>query len=179
MNACRSNSRGRIGKNKYIILNHCVIIPENLLREARTYKGIKVYNTQSTNLFHTYSDQLTRFVNILIRLAEVVQLKLEDIHVYYYDDSSKVAFNKDKALYFNFKSYLELHDDECKFGNICNAMSYWFIMVCHELAHNFALEHNATHEYYFTSYVMAYMSSIFNAIFNTINIISSIINFVN
>ncbi|CAG8624936.1 1019_t:CDS:2, partial [Funneliformis mosseae] len=97
INACQSNSRGEI------IKGNCVVIPDYLLHESGTLEEIKVYNTQSTNLLQTNDNvPLTRLVEILKCLAEVFQLKLEDIHVYYDNDSSKVAFNRDKKLYFNF-----------------------------------------------------------------------------
>ncbi|CAI2169488.1 1796_t:CDS:2 [Funneliformis geosporum] len=160
LNACRSNSRSPLQlyfETSTSFFNVNVFHLDHILREAGTIKGIKVYNTQPLNLFQSHYVRLARFVDILISIAEILQLKLEDIHVYYDDDSSKVAFNRDKALYFNFKTFLELHDEEYNNGFKDNAMYYWFVMVCHELAHNFASKHNSIHEYYLTSFVIAYI----------------------
>jgi len=84
-------------------------------------------------------------VNILKSLAEVFQLSLEAIHVFYDENTSSITFNCDKSLFFNLKFYLELHEEECKARFTNNAMIYWFMTVCHELAHNFTTSHNFMH----------------------------------
>ncbi|CAG8615361.1 4932_t:CDS:2 [Funneliformis mosseae] len=154
INACRSNSGDVIDSTRVQIVNisnesqpcYCEIIPDNLLPKTGVLQGIKIYYVQTENLFQTHKDPLTRFVNILKRLAEVFQLKHEAIHVFYDKDSSSIAFNRGKALYFNLKIYLELHEEESSIKITSNAMTYWFITACHELAHNFTTEHNSTHE---------------------------------
>ena len=76
-------------------------------------------------------------------LAIVFELTPHAIHVFYDKNSDTIAFNHDKALFFNFRYYLVLHDEECKTKPTCNAMTYWFMKFCHELAHNIFRSHNA------------------------------------
>src|SRR4051812_47903058 len=79
-------------------------------------------------------------------LAIVFELTPLAIHVFYDNNSSTIAFNRDRALFFNLKFYIGLHDEECKIKPTCNAMTYWFMTFCHELAHNLVRSHNSDHE---------------------------------
>ncbi|KAI8854646.1 hypothetical protein BC829DRAFT_412780 [Chytridium lagenaria] len=37
---------------------------------------------------------------------------------------------------------------------------FWFMTLCHELAHNFVSEHNSDHEYYFSSFAENYLKDL-------------------
>ena len=105
------------------------------------YKESKsIFLNQKTCLKH-----INQFINILKNLADVFKLEPKDIHIFYDSSSNSIAFNRDQALFFNLKFYLELHDDECKIKPTINAMTYWFMMFCHELAHNFIHDHDSLH----------------------------------
>ena len=101
---------------------------------------------QSEILSQPRKAPLTRFVNILKDLVEVFELAPKAVHVFYDNNSSSIAFNRDKALFFNLKFYLGLHDEQCKIRPTSDAMTYWFMTFCHELAHNFVSPHNSEHE---------------------------------
>ncbi|CAG8463772.1 15992_t:CDS:2 [Funneliformis mosseae] len=115
-----------------------------------TLQGIKIYNSiitaQSINLFQTHAVSLNRFVNLLRYLVEVFQLAPEVVHIFYDNNSNSVAFNRDRSLFFNLNYYIGLHGDECQYVFTNNAMNYWFMTVCHELAHNIVLNHDSKHE---------------------------------
>jgi hypothetical protein len=83
---------------------------------------------------------------MLKSLADVFELAPKDIHIFYDGTSNSIAFNRNRELFFNLKFYRELHDEECKIIPTINAMTYWFMMFCHELAHNFIQHHNSEHE---------------------------------
>jgi hypothetical protein len=113
-------------------------------------QGIELYIPNGANKSEIFSQSLsaplTRFVIILKDLVEVFELAPKAIHIFYDNNSSTIAFNRDKALFFNFKFYLGLHDEQCKNGITSDAMTYWFMTFCHELAHNFVSPHNSEHE---------------------------------
>ncbi|CAG8558092.1 5895_t:CDS:2 [Funneliformis mosseae] len=155
IDACRSNLGGINNQAMVQIVkenqpSYCDIIPGHLLYYVGTSQEVKIYvpinAVTSTNLFQTHSAQLNRFLNVLKRLAEVFQLASEVIHIFYDTNSSSVAFNSKGALFFNLKFFLKSHDDECEIGNTGNAMTYWFLTFCHELAHNIIFVHNSKHE---------------------------------
>ena len=62
-----------------------------------------------------------------------------------------MAFNQDHKLFFNFKIYLYLYKTE----STIDSMTYWYMVICHELAHKFVDHHNTEHE------VSIFLKSIF------------------
>ena len=98
------------------------------------------------NLFQIHDTSLNRFVTLLKNLAEVFQLAPEAIHIFYDHGAIPIAFNNNNALFFNLKFYLEYHHDESKIKFTMNTMIFWFILICHELAHNLVAAHNSIHE---------------------------------
>jgi hypothetical protein len=74
-----------------------------------------------------------------------------------------IGFNKYGNIYFNLLFYSKLH---LKSSDKVDAYCYWFVVFCHELAHNFVDEHNADHsfisEHFMSSHLRKLMSSIPN-----------------
>lgn len=98
-------------------------------------------NINKSEIFPKHQDSLDRFVNILKYLTEVFECAPKIICVFY-DNSNLMAFNKDRVLFFNFKIYLDLYKNE----STIDAITYWYMMICHELAHKFVDDHNSEHE---------------------------------
>ncbi|GBC04755.1 hypothetical protein RclHR1_05850004 [Rhizophagus clarus] len=142
-------------------MDYCNIIPDHLLYSVRTSQEIKLYLPkgfdQSEFLSQTNTASLNRFINMLKDLADVFRLPPGSIHVFYDNKSNTIAFNRDKILFFNLRFYLGLHGEECKIKPTINAMTYWFMMFCHELSHNFIEQHNFEHEYYSLAFAEIYM----------------------
>lgn len=107
---------------------------------------------------------LNRFVDLLRDLASVFGLSTATIHIFYDENASSIAFNNNGELFFNLKVYTILHDEECKIKPTIYAMAYWFMTLCHELAHNIILSHNSGHEvsiiYYDYKIYLLYMTHV-------------------
>ena len=67
-----------------------------------------------------------------------------------------IAFNSGGALYFNFRYFESLHFAQNN-GDSRECYSYWFVVGCHELAHNLAKAHDRNHGFYTESYSIMYM----------------------
>ncbi|CAG8587187.1 9394_t:CDS:10, partial [Dentiscutata erythropus] len=85
----------------------------------------------------TMEGNIKKFINVLVDVAKIFELPKNKINIFYDDDSTMVAFNRNKTLFFNLKSDIE-------YGRPFNKnIVYWFFTFCHELAHNFISPHNA------------------------------------
>ncbi|CAB5390281.1 unnamed protein product [Rhizophagus irregularis] len=168
--ACRSNagviinqkrSTEIVNVNEESQINHCEVIPVYSLSHIKTIQEIKFYLPKIRSMFPQLYDEasLNRFVNLLRDLASVFGLSTATIHIFYDENASSIAFNNNGELFFNLKVYTILHDEECKIKPTIYAMAYWFMTLCHELAHNIILSHNSGHEYYFSSFAEIYMSN--------------------
>jgi len=142
----------------FITLGHSLSCVGNL-QEIKLYVPEDV--DRSEILSQSRAAPLNHFVNILKDLGEVFDLSPEAIHVFYDNCTGSIAFNRNRALFFNLKFYIVLHDDECKIKPTTDAMSYWFMTICHELAHNFVSLHDSIHEV-----GIDFKGLIFNIIYN-------------
>jgi hypothetical protein len=101
---------------------------------------------QSEILSQSRIAPLSQFINILKDLADVFEITPKAIHIFYDNSVNSIAFNRDGALFFNLKFYIGLPEQECKSKPTIDAMTYWFMMFCHVLAHNFVQLHNSEFE---------------------------------
>lgn len=86
------------------------------------------------NFMAANSSPLSSFAQILLDCAEVYGMKKESIHIYYDESGSLIAFNQNKALFFNFRFFQTLHLPDVQQGKRSGAMAYWFVHMAHELA---------------------------------------------
>ncbi|KAJ3107750.1 hypothetical protein HDU97_003420 [Phlyctochytrium planicorne] len=105
------------------------------------------------------SDALQKFSRLLKFLARVFNLAPTAVNIYFDKVGSTVAFNRDRTLFFNLRFYLGLHHKQ-GVADSADTYYYWFMTMCHELAHNFVAEHNSHHEYYFSSFAENYLHTL-------------------
>ncbi|GBB83162.1 hypothetical protein RclHR1_00010044 [Rhizophagus clarus] len=144
--------------------DYCDIIPDHLLYSIGNLQGIELYLPrgfeQSELLPQENTAALNRFINMLGDLIDVFKLSSRNVHAFYDNNSNTIAFNRNRVLFFNLRFYLGLHDEECKIKPTINAMTYWFMMFCHELSHNFIEHHSSEHEYYCLAFAEIYMPNL-------------------
>jgi len=99
---------------------------------------------------------MNAFVSVLFDCAESVGLAKSSLHIFRDDDSSTIAFNQNKALFFNYRYFEKLHLPDVLQGKKDRAIIYWFVVLCHELAHNLVADHSSAHSYYTESFIMEY-----------------------
>jgi len=104
---------------------------------------------------------LESFVQILNRLASIVGVKASSCNVFLDRFSSALAFNLNKSLFFNLRSYEQLH-----FGkeDTQSVLMNWFVTMCHELAHNVHANHNKAHEQLEEELISNLMPSLFRSL---------------
>ena len=73
------------------------------------------------------------FASVLETLCEVYQLNMQSVAIYYESCGNTIAFNSNKALYFNLRLFAHLHyNNGGPLSSDC--YSYWFTTMAHELA---------------------------------------------
>ncbi|GAN09771.1 HATPase_c domain protein [Mucor ambiguus] len=122
------------------------------------------------DVLQQYGQPMARFNSILNALAHVFELKLTTIQIYYDTEGPTIAFNLSGSLFMNLRYYLALHDTtdkEQESSKRKEALIYWFMTLCHELAHNFVGQHDSTHEFYMSSFAETYLESLMNHIYGS------------
>ncbi|KAI9364960.1 hypothetical protein DFJ73DRAFT_619935 [Zopfochytrium polystomum] len=103
---------------------------------------------------------LADFAAVLRLLGAVFEIEPAAFNVYWDKKGGTVAFNRGRTLFFNLRFYLGLHHDPQRRSGVpaADCFYYWFMVACHELAHNFVGEHNSQHEFYFSSFAENYLT---------------------
>ncbi|KAF8472133.1 hypothetical protein BDZ91DRAFT_491432 [Kalaharituber pfeilii] len=122
--------------------------------------GIRVFIDRSvpeSSFLRSNITELNSFSTILIEIAEVFDLPRAAVHIYYDETGPTIAFNLNGSLFFNFRYWRELHGAGAGAPvNRTEALIYWWVTACHELAHNLVREHSSDHSFYTESFVQMY-----------------------
>ncbi|KAG6375323.1 hypothetical protein JVT61DRAFT_3551 [Boletus reticuloceps] len=122
-------------------------------------------------------DVLTRFVDVLTPVAELYDLPLTLLHVFYDVAGGPIAFNRDRSIFLNLRYFEAWHDQDVQNGGPEQAQISWYVLfshlllsssidkrvksrfftLAHELAHNLIKEHNSEHVFWFAAICEAHV----------------------
>jgi hypothetical protein len=139
---------------------------QDLVAAGTTLSGLKLYLARSLSqaqleeLHSKHTVPLGTFSSLLLDLASIFNLPPTNMHVYYDPASSSIAFNTAGALFFNYHYFASLHlpTFSTSRDRKIDAVAYWFVTICHELAHNLVKEHSAAHSFYTESFASQYFA---------------------
>lgn len=123
--------------------------------------GIKLFLSRShpnpTAFMERNREAIALFVSLLAECAAIFDLSTQTINMFHDETGSAIAFNSNGSLFCNLRYFMQLHlaDMTTAEGRV-EAMAYWWVTLCHELAHNMVSDHSAQHSYYTESFVAQY-----------------------
>ena len=88
------------------------------------------------------------FETVVLAVAQTMNVPRGSMHIFYDEASATIAFNSNGALFMNYRYFEGLHLPDVQQGKLADAVVYWFVVACHELAHNIVADHSAAHSYY-------------------------------
>lgn len=143
----------------------CEVIPAQNIHAFKgphgNYKsrnGIKVFSATSnggcSHFLADNFDAVEDFAVIIQHIASVFNLNLVTVAIYYDPNGSTIAFNANKALYFNLRFFCALHRNR---ADVAACYSYWYLTFAHELAHNLVTAHNKEHGSFTESIAALYL----------------------
>lgn len=136
----------------------------NLKFLSNSTSGIKLFiattnpSTANAQEFLTANSAgLDTFAEVIMDCGSVFKLSTKTLHVFYDESSKTIAFNSNGSLFFNYRYFAQLHLKGMASPQVrSQAMVYWWVTLCHELAHNLVSDHSAAHSYYMESFVSEY-----------------------
>ncbi|CAG8556115.1 15690_t:CDS:2, partial [Racocetra persica] len=169
--SCRSNFQDSVYSPPTVNSvpeSHCDSVPETSLKYVKTEGEIEIHVASNMDPSSIKSDSMTRFlrdfIRVLVNVAEIFEIPRNKLNIFYDLDSTTVAFNRDRTLFFNLKYYIEFNDPFEK------AIISWFMTFCHELAHNFVSLHSAEHEFFLQSYAKTFIPKLFEKLGGTFGV---------
>lgn len=112
---------------------------------GKTVNGMLIFCTagskSSRKFLLDHWRDANRFSLLLEKLGKVLSLSVSTMAIFH-DESIVIAFNKSNGLYFNLLYFTTLHINQ---ASVETALGYWFVVMCHELAHNVVKNHSRAH----------------------------------
>lgn len=128
---------------------------------ATEIAGSKIYIDSSVpadrrdQFFQTHAVDLMKFVQVLTEATHVFDCNPDAVSVFYDTQGPLIGFNRKGSIFCNVRYYLQLH-----IGKDREALCYWWVVLCHELAHNLVSDHSSAHSFYTESFVMHFMEKL-------------------
>ncbi|OOF91108.1 hypothetical protein ASPCADRAFT_211388 [Aspergillus carbonarius ITEM 5010] len=110
------------------------------------------------------------FASMLIDCAGIFSLRSDILSVFYDPGGKTIAFNRAGSVFCNYFYFQQLHEKqllENPNSDRTDALVYWWVILCHELAHNLVEDHSSAHSYYTESFVAQYFPKMAAKLANT------------
>lgn len=91
------------------------------------------------------------FGSILLECADVFSLRPDTLSIFHDPGSKSIAFNRSGSVFCNYHYFQQLHEKallQRATPDRAEATVYWWVILCHELAHNLVQDHSSAHSYY-------------------------------
>ncbi|WPH00847.1 Hypothetical protein R9X50_00367700 [Acrodontium crateriforme] len=123
--------------------------------------GIKLFLSRShpdpNGFLASNRDAVAVFATLLVGCAGLFEMPIGALNIFHDETGGTIAFNSRGSIFCNLRYFIQLHMAHVSQpeGKV-EAMAYWWITLCHELAHNLVADHSAQHSYYTESFATQY-----------------------
>jgi hypothetical protein len=133
-----------------------------------------IANSTSTSFLSRHATALTAFANLLKDVAGIFALDVRSVNVIFDERGKTIAFNRNGSVFCNYLYFQQLHENrmmmqpergdrqaQSALGQArADALVYWWVILCHELAHNLVADHSSNHSYYTEGFVAQYFGRV-------------------
>ena len=150
MNECRTRIDLKLSKHSTLAASVPFFIDSSVDQDSVTEKVLEHANELAT---------------ILSTVAKAMSAQVaKSVHVYLDTRGAQVAYNNNGALFFNLRYYMQVHKRGRKRVSMREIAYYWYVTLCHELAHNTESLHNLAHESCMEQLIATYLPRTMDAI---------------
>lgn len=126
-----------------------------------------IANSTSSTFLSQHAGALTVFAGLLKDVASIFALDVRSVNVFFNSGGKTIAFNRNGSIFCNYLYFQQLHeakllqDGQGKARQArADALVYWWVILCHELAHNLVSDHSSNHSYYTEGFVAQYFGKV-------------------
>ncbi|KAJ9603391.1 hypothetical protein H2200_012169 [Cladophialophora chaetospira] len=121
--------------------------------------------SNSSQFLQQHSFGLTSFSSLLKSLAEVFSLNPRTLNIFFETSGKTIGFNRNGSIFCNYRYFEQLHEKNIVSQGAggdayAEAFVYWWVILCHELAHNLVGDHSSDHSYYTEGFVAQYFARV-------------------
>lgn len=110
---------------------------------------------------------LNAFADLLKATGEVFSLSTRILNIFFETGGKTIAFNRNGSIFCNYLYFKQLHEHQVQASDAAasqagfdDALVYWWVILCHELAHNLVADHSSNHSYYTEGFVAQYFGKV-------------------
>ena len=130
--------------------------------------GIQMFLSPSSNINTSHflqqnSAGLTSFAVLLKHVGDVFSLDPKTLNIFYETGGKTIGFNRNGSIFCNYLYFQQLQEKLLETPGVSGygeAFVYWFVLLCHELAHNLVGDHSSDHSYYTEGFVATYFGRV-------------------
>jgi hypothetical protein len=103
------------------------------------------------------------FASILLDCAPIFSMRSDSLTIFYDPGGKTIAFNRAGSIFCNYWYFHTLQEQELLQSTTpdrTEAIVYWWVILCHELAHNLVGDHSSAHSYYTEGFVAQYFPKV-------------------
>lgn len=102
------------------------------------------------------------FASILLDCGSIFSMRADSLSIFYDPGGKTIAFNRAGSIFCNY-FYFQTLQEKALLQNSTDrtdAIVYWWVILCHELAHNLVGDHSSAHSYYTEGFVAQYFPKV-------------------
>ncbi|KAF8894925.1 hypothetical protein CPB84DRAFT_1816083 [Gymnopilus junonius] len=103
---------------------------------VKVYLSEEIPASQAASFMESKRHSLARFIHVMNPLADIYQLPLSNLHIFYDLKGGIIAFNRNGSIFLNLRYFEQWRK---------------YFTIAHEIAHNLVQPHNSEHEFYFSA----------------------------
>ena len=152
--------------------SYCDERPAHDLRSVAVLKhGIQMFLSPTTHpdavtsqFLSSHSAGLQQFAGLIKSIGDIFSIDPKCLNILFEPKGKTIAFNRNGSIFCNYLYFQELHEKSLSsshaVGAYGEAFVYWWVILCHELAHNLVGDHSSDHSYYTEGFVMTYFGKV-------------------
>lgn len=103
------------------------------------------------------------FASVLLDCGAIFSMRADSLSIFYDPGGKTIAFNRAGSIFCNYYYFQQLQEQsllQSANPDRTEAIVYWWVILCHELAHNLVGDHSSAHSYYTEGFVAQYFPKV-------------------
>ncbi|OQD86264.1 hypothetical protein PENANT_c008G04829 [Penicillium antarcticum] len=103
------------------------------------------------------------FASIILDCGSIFSMRADSLSIFYDPGGKTIAFNRAGSIFCNYFYFQQLQEKsllQSSAPDRSDAIVYWWVILCHELAHNLVGDHSSAHSYYTEGFVAQYFPKV-------------------
>ncbi|KAJ6109820.1 hypothetical protein N7486_002055 [Penicillium sp. IBT 16267x] len=106
---------------------------------------------------------INMFASVILDSGSIFSMRADSLSIFYDPGGKTIAFNRAGSIFCNYFYFQKLQEQallQSSSPDRTDAIVYWWVILCHELAHNLVADHSSAHSYYTEGFVAQFFPKV-------------------